>query len=362
MNKSTKKKSGRGGWKRGVLVVICVILALILVAIAGAGAYINHLLGRLNSYDPANDSTISSSEADQLLSTDPDLVPIDPTNGETIPHITDVTFPTEVTEPVEQGDHVINILLIGQDRRPGEERQRSDAMILVTFNKSKKTITLTSFMRDQYVQIPGYLPNKMNAAYQWGGMNLLNETLRVNYGVVVDGNAEVDFSSFSELIDLMDGVDINLSQEEADFLNQGRQWNLTAGNTRLTGEQALAYSRIRQLTGWDYKRTERQRQVLMSLIDRYKGQSVTKMITLLEDILPLVTTNMSTGEIIDYAVDLFPMLSSAQINTMRIPVDGTFDEGDVEVREGLANFFQYNIDFEPNREILRELFATNSES
>ncbi len=349
--------SGVKRWPRVVMIILCTILLLLLLLMLGLTAYVNRLLGQMNRVE-GTESVLSSSEAEQLMYTDPELETVDPTSTETIPHIDDVTIATSASSGLleEQGSHIVNILLIGQDRREGEGRARSDSMILVTFNKSQNTITLTSFMRDMYVLIPGYLPNKMNAAYQYGGMSLLNQTLEVNFGVRVDGDVEVDFSEFKEIIDYLGGVDISLTQKEADYLNTNNGWSLSSGVQHLDGEKALAYSRIRYIDS-DYRRAERQRKVLIALINKYKSLSATEMVSLLDEILPLVTTNMSNSEIVSYVLSLASMLSGSEINTLRIPADGTFDSGNVLVREGLKNWFQYNIDFEPNKDLLRQVFA-----
>lgn len=371
----SKNRKGTGTvWMQTGLAVLCVILAFVLFAMIFATAFINRTLNQMNRVDPDKESALGSSEAEQLMGSDPDLETIDPNSKETLPNIEDITFPTEPTEPtsptendgpqqptqnaspLEKGEHVINIMLVGQDRRPGEGRQRSDSMILVTINKSKGTITLTSFMRDQYVLIPGYKPNKLNAAYALGGFSLMNETLAVNFGVLVDGNVEVDFDGFKDVIDLLGGVEITLTQAEADHLNEEYQYTLTPGKQYLNGEQALSYSRIRKIDT-DYQRAKRQRTVLLSLLNRYKEKPVAEMLALLDDILPMVTTNMTNAEIISLATEVLPMLSSSRIDTLRIPVDGTFDQGDVQVRPGLKNWFQYNIDFEANRKLLQQIFA-----
>lgn len=355
-----------GTWKRVVLIVVCVILALLLITAACVSAYVNHLLGRMNYVDPSAEVTVPPAEQESLDLQDPEMETIDPGSTESLPSIEDVTFPSEPeeTEPAPEKEpepeaNYINILLIGQDRRPGEGRQRSDSMILATFHLDAKTVTLTSFMRDQYVQIPGYKPNKLNAAYQYGGMKLLNETLRVNFGVRVDGDIEVDFGQFEDIVDLLGGVDIKLTKAEAQVLNNSGQWGLEAGTRRLTGEQALIYSRIRYIDS-DYRRAERQRKVILSLIERYKSLPVTEMLGMLEEILPMVTTNMTKDEIVGLVWDIFPILATAQYNNLRIPVDGSFDQGTVKVRPGLKNWFQYNIDFGENRQILKDLFRTGN--
>lgn len=363
--KKEKRKLKR--WQKNLLITGIVILSVVALLIAGAYIWVNYLLNRLN-YTTGEEYTLSPEQVEQLEATNPDYTPIG--DGEDISELPKLeeleqefeknpaTLPEKMPEANVQGD-VVNILLVGQDKR-SSYRERSDAMILVTVNKPKQTITLTSFMRDAYVQIPGYKPNKLNAAFQYGGFNLLNQTLWVNYGVRVDGNLEVDFNRFMSLIDLLGGVEVNLSQAEIDWMrNQGNTWpDMKAGVNRLNGANALAYSRIRYLDN-DYRRTERQRTVLMSLFNAYRNKSLPEMLLLLDDILPLVTTNMEKSEILDLARDAFPMLAGAQVKNQRIPVDGTFKGGSVVVRDNFKGWFQYDIDFEANRKILQGIFATD---
>lgn len=353
----TEQIKKRGGWKRVALIVTLSILAVLLLIVACAGVYVNYLLDRITPYDTANDSTISSSEVDMLLQTDPDLETVDPDSTASLPDISNIeTFPTEPPKQETHDYDVVNILLVGQDTW-GSTRTRSDSMILATFNKKAGTITLTSFMRDCYVQIPGYKPNKLNHAYQYGGMKLLNETLKVNFGVRVDGNVSVNFNDFERVIDLLGGVDLKLTEDEAVYVDSGSgfAWNMHAGWHHLDGEKALHYARIREIDS-DYRRAERQRKVILAVMEKYKSQSLDQMMALLDDMLPLITTNLDKGEIVTTAVDLFPMLAGAKFETMRIPVDGTFRQGNVKVREGLTNWFQYDIDFTANKKVLREIF------
>lgn len=363
--KKPKQKKKMKTWKKVLLITLIVILSLTIIAVVGALLYVNYLLDRIN-YNTTPDYTISSEEVEQLEATNPDYVPMEGEEDESLPTLEELEQeiqddPGISAEPMPEGSvtgDIINVLLIGQDRR-GEKRARSDCMILVTVNKDKGTITFTSFMRDSYVQIPGYKAHKLCHAFQYGGFSLLNETLWVNFGVRVDGNLEVDFERFEDLIDLLGGVDIELSQKEVNYMNAGGRWpDLHKGMNHLDGEQALLYSRIRYIDS-DYARTERQRTVLMSLLNKYKSKSLVEMITLLEDILPLVTTNMEKDEIWSLAYDVFPMVAGATINTQQIPAHGTFKGGNVRVRPGLKGWFQYNIDFQANRKILQDIFAGN---
>ena len=353
-----------------MLIALCVILSLFLIALCLFTGFVNHTLNHMNQIDPDKEITLSPSDADNL-DYDNNLETIDPDSTEDIVDIGDITLPP-FTEGNGQGGsnvqpkpeleiitgkHLVNILLVGQDRREGQGRQRSDSMILVTFNKSTNRITLTSFMRDQYVQIPGYKNNKLNAAYEIGGMKLLTKTLKANFGVVVDGIVEVDFNGFVDVIDLLGGVTINLTDKEAEHLNTAYpgHWQLQPGEQLLTGEQALAYSRIRSIDT-DYRRAERQRKVVTAIIDSAKNLSLGQLLSLMDDILPMVSTNLSNSQIMNYASDLFPMLASAKLKSTRIPVEGTFEEGKVQVREGLTAWFQYNIDFYANNQYLNDIF------
>ena len=373
MNDKPKRKWSA---KRIIFTVLGILLLLILLTVACAMIYVNHMLNKINRVNPELEHTLSSSAADDFLMDDPDLVTKVPGNTETHLKLDDITFPTCIPEPTGNattpsqpdatqpnqgngmpnvdlsdiyGEHLVNVLLVGQDRRPGQGRQRSDTMILVSINKSNSTITLTSFMRDQYVQIPGYKPNKLNAAYAFGGMQLLTKTLKLNFGVEIDGIVEVDFNGFENIIDLLGGVNITLTETEAAHLK------LTAGLNRLNGEQALSYARIRSIDS-DYARAKRQRTVVMALIEAYKDLPLDEMLSLMDEILPMVTTNLTNSQILGYAIDCFPVLASAKIQTLRIPVDGTFVGGLVEVRPNYYSWFQHSIDFAANREVLFDIF------
>lgn len=330
-----KKKSSKsnGGWKRVLLISLCVLCSIILLGLIAVAIVLNDLMGSINRVDPGKESTMSSEEASKWIednrptegTKDPNVSVIDPS---------DITWETEdptastgettSTHPDENhliGDeeHLVNILLIGSDRRPGEGRGRSDAMILCTVNTQTNVITMTSILRDLYVQIPGYQSNRVNAAYAFGGISLLNQTLEKNFYIHVDANVVVDFTSFAYVVDVFGGVEIELTQAEANHLNSGYGWNLTAGYNWLDGEQALAYSRIRALDS-DFGRTERQRNVLEALVSRGTALlDVNSAIPLVKDILRLVTTDLSDAEILGYVTRLFPVLLNSTIKTQSIP-------------------------------------------
>jgi LCP family protein required for cell wall assembly len=261
------------------------------------------------------------------------------------PDFTGVTIPPESvplpTAPKDFLEHegIVNIMLVGQDRRPGENyRTRSDSMILCTFNLKDNTLTMTSFMRDLYVQIPGRGGDKMNAAYQWGGMPLLQETMMLNFGISVDAFVEVDFSGFTKVVDTLGGIEVTLTQREAEYMNtfhwgsgiDNSNWNLTEGTHILTGEQALSYSRIRMvptLSGAnnDFGRTERQRRVLGKVLEECKAMDISTAYTLVNELIPMVRTDIARGEVINYFLTLFPLLANTTISNQRIPIDGSYE-------------------------------------
>lgn len=344
-------KSQRKSGARVALIILCIILATIFVAISGLAIYVTYLYNRMEYV--GQDTTLSPEEAASIALQEAEK--IDPDSTEPLLNQEDVEVKDEYVYHEGQGSHIINIMLVGQDAREGENVQRSDTMMLVTFNLKTRTITLTSLMRDQYVKIPGYGSTKLNHAYQYGGMSLMNETLYNHFGIEVDGNFEVDFTGFEKIIDLLGGVEIDLTKKEVEYLKEKGFKNVKVGKNVLEGESALWYARLRSIDN-DYQRAERQRNVMMSLFEAYKELSYPQMLSLLHEILPLLRTNMTMSEITNYAMELYPMLSGAEVETLRIPVDGTFKGGFVKVSEGLKLWCQYNIDFEANREVLEKVF------
>lgn len=342
--KNTANDAKQGNWKRPVLIGFCALLAVILLLLVGIVVYVEYQAGRLGDLD---DSTLSSDVIESIL------------NGETGtgPTMDDaqVNFGSEPSEIVE-GEHIVNILLIGQDRRPGQGRQRSDSMILCTLNTQTKKLTMTSFLRDMYVQIPGYRNNKINACYQIGGSKLLNECLRLNFAVEVDHNIEVDFDGFMGLIDLVGGVDIELTAAEASYLNKRGNWDLTGndgwtlqkGMNTLNGAQALAYSRIRAI-GTDFQRTERQRKVLTVLLEKVKDLSLSQMTKLIDQMVPMIATDMEMSDMVGYATMLVQMFSEMEVESLRIPANGTYSYADFK---GAGDSIV--VDFDTNRKILAD--------
>ena len=344
------KKSSAVSWQSLCLIILCLFLGIVLVTLIAATAYFNHLLSFVTHN---NNSDIDGTLSPDVLATATD----DDYNGDFTGPSTDhgdivlSTLPTLTPdEMIVEG--VYNIMLIGEDRRPGEDRQRSDSMILCSFNTNSNSIDMISFLRDTYVAIPGHNANKMNAAYQIGGVSLLDQTMALNYGVHVDANIVVNFEGFKSIIDMLGGVDITLTAAEADHLNGRYGYELSAGKQHLDGEQALNYSRIRKID-WDINRTQRQRNVLTALLNSFKNKNITEMVSIATNILQsgYIQTDMSADEIRGYIITLFPMLSSADVTNQHIPALDTFSEMSI----GTLTYCKVP-DLEANRKILKEIF------
>lgn len=229
------------------------------------------------------------------------------------------------------GSDLLNILLIGQDAREGEAQSRSDSMILCTYNKSTRELIMTSFLRDLYVPIPGHGSNRINAAYSFGGTPLLKKTISENFSVAIDGSIEVDFTHFAEIIDQLGGVEMELRKDEAQVINKQTGSNLTEGKQWLDGFQALTYSRIRSLdSDGDFSRTNRQRKLMSAVVDSLRKSSISELTPVIGQILPMLTTDLSRGQLFLYALEILPNLSGMDLRSQRIPADGTFTDQTID--------------------------------
>ena len=347
--------------KKVLLIVAAVVLILALLIALVPGTALGVIWNLLNKMErvEGTESTISASEYQEFMENQG----TDETIYDEVVDASDITWDTE-PEIIDNGPNVINILLIGSDSRVPGVRSRSDTMILCSLNKERKTLTMTSFMRDIYVQIPSADPNRINAAYVFGGMDRLNGTIERNFGVHVDGDFAVEFDSFMDVIDLVGGVSINLTEKEVAYMNSnlyngyGLLTNkpvYVVGSNYMTGAEALGYSRIRYIDS-DFGRTQRQRNVLTAIFNKCKTLSVPQLYKLMEQVLPMLTTNMDNATILSYAAQAAPLLSELKLETMRIPVDGTWNGVMID---GMAVL---RVDMNANRLALQEaLYGDDSE-
>lgn len=260
-----------------------------------------------------------------------------------------------------QEDGVVNILLIGNDSRMNGEDGRSDAMILLSVSRKTKTIYMTSLLRDMYVEIPGREDNRLNAAYSFGGPELLMKTVEQNLGVPVNRYMLVNFEAFANLVDAVGGVDLELTSQEVEYVNgylveyniltnrpQGTDNMDTSvsGMVHLNGPQALAYCRNRYL-GTDFGRTERQRKVLTEVIKKLPAAAVTNGGDLIDGLMPNLTTNLTRGECFRLSL-MAGRLLTYDIVSDNIPQPGTYSDATIRQMQVLK------VDFDANRKYLRE--------
>ena len=334
-----KNKSRKGA--RALLSVMCVFLAVVLTLMLAVTVLAEMTLTNMNYVEKGQSVTMSQDEAavlkEQLAAeeaskaAETEGAEADVTEEYTGAVLSEdeVDLEIEVTTNREEDDGIVNILMVGQDTRNGQ-RERSDTMMLITVNQGKNTITITSFMRDMYVKIPGFYKHKINTAYMLGGMDLLNETLYQNFGIVVDGNVEVSFGQFTEIINYLGGIDVELTDDEANFVNKAMGAGakpVSGGMNHLNGDRALAYARYRDKATGDFGRTERQRKTLNAIIEEYKSSDLTTMIGMVNEIMGLITTNLTKTDILNYSVKYFPMLATAELVSQRVPFDGEHTNG-----------------------------------
>ena len=265
------------------------------------------------------------------------------------------------TQASMKSDDVLNILLIGSDTRDPDENGRTDSIILLSVDKSKKKITMTSFMRDCYVNIPGYGWDKLNASYSYGGAGLLMDTIEQNFHVAVDDYVSVNFISFAGIVDAVGGIDIDVSDAEAGEINTILQAEVneimgddklsdlltSGGKLHLNGKQALSYARIRHIGNADFERTQRQREVITTVLNEIKKVKPTAISNIMNDVMPQVRSNMNTGQM--YMLSLrVPFLFGYDISQLQIPAEDTYWEEYTDSGSSLG------LDFDQNYRIIQE--------
>ncbi|MBQ4245143.1 MAG: LCP family protein [Clostridia bacterium] len=214
-----------------------------------------------------------------------------------------------------------NILLIGVDGADGTDSLRSDSMMLVSVDLRHGKIKLTSFMRDSWVFIPDYKYSKLNAAFSHGGAQLVADTIEYNFKVDIDDYVLVNFTMFTEIIDALGGVDVEVTEKEARFINRTTRQTVDSGpSVHLNGEEALVYCRIRKLDS-DYMRTYRQRKVIKALMNEISLSSLPSLLSVISRVLPKVETNMNPVKIAFLAYKGGFSALFFKIESTRIPTD-----------------------------------------
>lgn len=241
---------------------------------------------------------------------------------------TEISYDNDGDELIND-NMILNIMLIGSDSMSTGDHGRSDSLMVLSLDLRHKKIKVTSLMRDIWVKIPGQGKDRLNAAYAYGGPKLTIETIEKNFGIYIDRYAIVDFEGFSNIIDALGGIDLELSSAECAYINKysGDKHTLKgSGMKHLTGLQALHYSRDRNSIGSDYDRTTRQRNVIKAIVSKLKTANLAQITELIATVGPMVTTNFKTAEISRLAAKSLSYLNY-NLEEFRLPTnDNVRDE------------------------------------
>lgn len=330
--------------KKGLLIFLAVIVALIL---ALGGFYLSKL-GLLQRGGTADGGNIDSSDADVMddeLAMEEALANLEWRNA--------VSADGEIYIDKD----VLNIMLIGTDERADNfsTNARGDSCMILSLNKKTGAAKLVSLERGMGFPI---LEGQYAGQYDWlthtfryGGADLMMKEVRECLKLDVTHYVRVNFNTFQKGIAAIGGVDVKLTQAEADYINEKMLRyggnTVTAGENHLDGYQAITYARCRKIDS-DWHRIERQRTVVQAAINQTKNLSVSEMNKLLNDVLPLVQTNLTNGEITGLLL-MAPKFRGVTFEQMTIPAEGTY--GGMTGMDGRSLFA---VDFNENSKILRE--------
>lgn len=351
---SSNKQVNKIYKKRGRAIRITSIVLSILLLIGGSGLlYYYSVLNSLKFVD-ISDNTSTKATSSTLPTSDGTFSKSQLSNDELL-----------------EDSKVLNVMLFGEDNARGQEFGRSDSMIMLSIDNRHKKLKMTSFQRDSYVYVDGYGYDKLTNAYAYGGPKLTIQTIESNFGIKVDRYAVVDYASFIEIIDVLGGIDLELTQEEIDYINYQLYKNKQSdtrttitdapGKVHLTGQQALWYARNRGLdsseegigiAGDDWDRTSRQRKLLETMFNDMKGADLTQIISIVGKVGPLVTTNLKKDEItalvshsmtyLTYSVEQYTVPEEGQWYYMNdTPVGSVIAFSDLETQRKLFAEFVY---------------------
>lgn len=239
----------------------------------------------------------------------------------------------------------VNVLLLGSDSR-GEKQARTDTIMIAHYDPQTRQIKLISLMRDMLVSVPDYGQQKLNAAFAFGGPELLRETIKENFGVNLHYYAMIDFEGFEKAVDLLvpNGIEVDIPYEMSDGIGM----TLEKGKQQLQGKELLGYVRFRQDRLSDFGRVQRQQEVISKVKEEAVGlQSVTKLPELLKLLHTYIDTNIHTSTLLSIGKDVL-MEESKEIETLRIPEDGSFEN---KRHDTLGEVLE--IDFSQNKQTLQ---------
>lgn len=244
---------------------------------------------------------------------------------------------------------VKNILLLGVDARAGEEgnQTRSDTMMLISLDMKHHCIKMISFLRDTWVYVPslGY-EQRLNAACSSGGYSGVVDAIEYNFGIDIDGYAVVDFEMFKVLVDSLGGVEVDVTEAEAnEVTNNPYRYDyvtLDSGKYKLSGEQALAYCRIRKIDT-DFVRTERQRTVMNAILTSAKHSNPFRLYNMAFKSAPYIETDMGKGELIKLVMQAATCITG-DFHQTKVPFDGTWSYATIKGNSVISIHTQENKD------------------
>lgn len=232
---------------------------------------------------------------------------------------------------IDHTEGITNIAVFGIDSRSTEDKGRSDAIMILTVDTKHNKLKLTSLMRDSYVNIENHGYDKLNHAYAYGGPLLAIKTINQNFGTDISDYVAVNFESVVDVIDYFEGIELEVTAEEADLINKyqsdashitGKQIDplYGSGKVTLSGMQALSYSRIRALDDGDFARTQRQRKVLETTLNKALKSDVTQLPKTISSIAPMLTTSLTKTEMMSLGTSV--LKSGISLEQQRFPIDG----------------------------------------
>lgn len=261
--------------------------------------------------------------------------------------------------------NVRNILLIGCDKANGGS-SRSDSIMIASVNKTTGKITVCSILRDTHLYIPGEREAKVNAAYAWGGANLLIQTIEHNFGIKIDDYATVNFEMFTALVDGLGGVDVEVTEDEADYINNRHRYGKekkpdafeSGESVHLNGYQALWYSRIRKLDS-DFMRTQRQRKVISAIASEVKSQinpiGIFGLVSTAKEVAPYIETTLSTTDFWNLIFSLSGCLAKSGADMDKLLVSQQIPFDDTWWYSSQWDGSSISINLEQNKQMLYEL-------
>lgn len=262
----------------------------------------------------------------------------------------EIVFPDG--EIIRHGN-ALNILLLGTDEHTADfsEDARADSIMLVSISRDTGDMKLVSIQRAMGVPVPGRSDDWLTHTFRYGGAPLTVQSVENAFLVAIDGYIRVNQKAFEEIINVIGGIEIELSELEAAALNDEIYTNAVTrsrvqqGPNHLDGYDTLQYSRLRYIDS-DWHRIERQRIVMRKMFDGIKGMSITQALAFSERVLPFVQTSFSRMEITSM-LTLFPKLAGGTIEEMSLPAQNTYHAA-VNTEGRVLNI----ADFAKNSEIL----------